>query len=121
MRNWPGKTHAWLSLNLLLPLSHLERTMHPARRPTVLAFDEGLRFRRATATWSADERRAWVLERLRISVRRACRETRYYQELFRQIGFDPEADFSFDDYARLPVLGREDVRRAGRDLISGAV
>jgi len=121
MRSWSGKTQEWVSLNMLLPLSHLERRVRSARRPTMLAYAESLRFRRASDGWGDDRRRAWVLDRLRFSVRRAYRETRYYQELFDRIGFDPEADFGFDDYARLPVLEREDVRRAGRDLISDAV
>ena len=42
----------------------------------------------------------------------------YYRELFARVGFDPNADFTFDDFARLPVLDREDVHRAGQDLVS---
>jgi phenylacetate-CoA ligase len=54
-------------------------------------------------------------------VRRAQGETPYYRELFGRIGFDPQVDFSFEDFSRLPVLERDDVRRAGGDLVSPVV
>jgi len=75
----------------------------------------------ATTNWSADRKRDWILSRLRFSVRRASSETVYYQELFKRIGFDPRTDFSFEDFARLPILEREDLRGAGRTLISNAI
>lgn len=62
-----------------------------------------------------------MLKRLRQVARRAASETVYYRELFARVGFDPQADFSFDDFARLPTLEREDIRQAGRALISNAV
>jgi phenylacetate-CoA ligase len=68
-----------------------------------------------------DDRRKWILDRLRRMMRHVASETPYYQELFRSIGFDPAADFSFEDFAQLPVLEREDVRRAGKKLISTKV
>lgn len=117
----PGTTHEWLSRKALLPLSRMQRRAHQSRRPTIEAFDESLRFRKASADWSADRRRDWMLDRLRICVRRAANETLYYRGLFQRIGFDPQSDFSFDDYARLPVLERDDIRRAGKELISTAV
>ena len=55
----------------------------------------------------------WILQQLRFAARRAYRETAYYREMFDRIGFDPMADFSFEDFSRLPALSREDVRRAG--------
>lgn len=84
------------------------------------AFYAGLRFRREAAAWSEERKREWLLRRLRFTVRRAQDETIYYRELFRRVGFDPRVDFSFADFARLPVLEREDVRGAGDDLISTA-
>jgi phenylacetate-CoA ligase len=59
-----------------------------------------------------------MLERLRFVVRRAAHESPYYRELFKRTGFDPKFDFSFDDFGRLPVLNREDVRSAGPSMIS---
>ena len=90
-------------------------------RPAKSVFFEGLRFRREAARWSLDQKMEWILQRLRFSVRRAYRETIYYRELFDRIGFDPLADFSFEDFSRLPALGREDVHRAGQQLVSGSI
>jgi len=81
----------------------------------------GMRFRLGAALWSLDRRREWILERLRFAVRRAYRETVYYQALFDRIGFDPAADFGFEEFSRLPILGREDIAAAGRELVSWAV
>lgn len=116
-----GKAHELLSRRALLPLARLQRRARPSRRAVMVAFDEGMRFRRESAAWDAERRREWMLARLRFSVRRAARETDYYRELFARVGFDPLADFSFADYALLPVLGREEIAQAGRALISGAV
>lgn len=62
-----------------------------------------------------------MLQRLRVIAREAYRETVYYRELFDRIGFDPRTNFSFEDFARLPVLEREDVQQAGTGLVSSAV
>lgn len=121
MRELTGKAHDLLSGSLLLPLSNLQRRLRPATRSASVARSKGLRFRQKAESWSDDEKRAWVMERLRYVVRRAAATTRYYQKLFRQIGFDPQTDFSFEEFSRLPPLERENVHEAGRDLISTAV
>jgi len=113
--------HERLSKTLLLPLWRAQRYLRPSRRAVALAIRDGLRFRRRAAAWSDERKREWVLERLRLTVLRAYRETTHYRELFRRIGFDPLSDFSFDDFARLPVLERDDLRAAGTRLISRAV
>ncbi len=82
------------------------------------AYYDGLRFRRESANWSFIKKRAWVLEQLRFTARRAYRETRYYRELFDHIGFDPYSDFSFEDYSKLPALERETINVAGDALLS---
>lgn len=116
-----GGLHDNLSLHVLMPFSRLQRASRPATRPTQHAFNEGLRFRRAAANWDLDQRRQWILNRLRETVRRAYEETVYYRELFDQNGFDPHFDFSFDDFARLPVLTREQLNSSGQKLLSSAV
>ncbi len=121
VRDLTGKAHELLSLEVLLPLARLQRTLRPSRRPTVLAFYNGMRFRREATRWSPEQKREWTLQRLRYIVRRAPGETPYYRELFERIGFDPQVDFSFEEFSRLPVLERDDVRRAGRDLVSPVV
>ena len=121
MGSLTGKAHDWLSLTVLTPFSHLRRTARPSRRSVMLAFREGMRFRKEAANWSEAEKREWILARLQFAVRRAYRETDLYRERFDRIEFDPDSDFSFDDYSRLPVLERDDVQRAGRALISNAI
>jgi phenylacetate-CoA ligase len=93
----------------------------PSRSQDRSIYFDGMRFRRETAAWSVERKMGWILERLRFSVRRAYRETIYYRELFDKIGFDPRPDFSFEDFSRLPALGREDVHRAGQRLVSSRI
>jgi phenylacetate-CoA ligase len=110
--------HDELSIKLLLPLARARAMARPRLRPVMRAYREGLRFRRESSEWSFIRKRAWILERLRFTLRRAYRETDYYRELFDRAGFDPRDDFSFEDYSKLPVLEREDVLGAGRALLS---
>lgn len=121
MGSLSGKAHDWLSLKVLTPFSYLRRTARPSRRSVMSSFREGMRFRRESARWSDDQKREWILARLRFTARRAYVETELYRELFDRIGFDPRVDFSFEDYSRLPALERDDVQRAGRALISNAI
>ena len=87
----------------------------------MLVFNRGLRFRTDAARWPVERKREWILRQLRVTVRRAARETPYYRDLFTAIGFEPGADFDFADFASLPVLERSDVHRAGTALLSAAV
>jgi phenylacetate-CoA ligase len=107
-----------LSTNLLLPLWHFQRLVRPSRRAIALAIREGLRFRRKTESWDVEQKQAWIINRLRHITRRAYSETSYYKALFDRIGFDPQANFTFKDFSKLPVLEREQVRSAGRKLIA---
>lgn len=107
-----------LSTNLLLPMWHLQRLVRPSRRDIALAIRQGMRFRRETEAWSEEQKQQWILNRLRHVTRRAYGETPFYKDQFDRVGFDPRADFSFDDFSRLPVLEREQVRKAGRRLIA---
>ncbi|HEX6284791.1 MAG TPA: hypothetical protein VFZ71_07945 [Pyrinomonadaceae bacterium] len=113
--------HDSLSLHVLTPFSRLQRSKRSATRATQEAFNEGIRFRRNAATWDDERKRQWILERLRNVVRRAYDETVYYRELFERNGFNPRVDFSFADFARLPVLTREDIHDAGRNLLASSV
>jgi phenylacetate-coenzyme A ligase PaaK-like adenylate-forming protein len=121
LRDFKGKIHDRLSLGVLLPLARLQRLARPSRRPTMRAYSAGLRFRRESLSWTQDEKQSWILKRLRLVVRRAERETVYYRELLKETGFDARADFSFEDFSRLPVLEKADIRRAGREILSDAL
>src|SRR5438552_326618 len=106
-------THQYLSQRLLLPFTRARRLAKPALRPVMKAYYAGLRFRKESAFWSADRKHEWMLNHLRYALRRAYKETAFYRERFNRAGFDPRADFSFDDFACLPILEREDLRNAG--------
>ena len=81
---------------------------------------DGRRFRSAALEWSDGRKRDWILAQLRAVVRRAYRETSFYRASLDAAGFDPARDFTFADFACLPVLEREAVQAAGRGLLSRA-
>jgi phenylacetate-CoA ligase len=116
-----GGIHDGLSMHVLMPFSRLQRSTRPATRSAQRAFNEGLRFRRQTSAWDDERKTEWVLERLRTQVRRAYEETVFYRELFDRENFDVYADFSFNDFSRLPVLTREDIHEAGAKLLASSV
>lgn len=113
--------HAMLSQRLLLPLSRLRALARPASRAVMRAYYESWRLRRQAASWDEDQRRVWVLRRLREALRRAYAETPFYRERFDGCGFDPRADFSFADFAALPPLEKDDIRQTGARLLSTAL
>jgi phenylacetate-CoA ligase len=113
--------HEHISRHLLLPVWRAQRHIRPSRRAVAAAIVEGLRTRRAAASWSYDQKSNWILDRLRFTARRAYRETAYYRNLFDEIGFEPLSSFTFEDFACLPVLDRDTVRDAGMSLVSDAV
>src|SRR5215813_13456389 len=102
--NLRSDIHETLSRRVLLPAGRLRRLAHPARRQAATAYSEGMAQRRALHSFDAAARREWILNRLRSVVRRAAAETTYYRELFQRVGFEPLSEFSFDDFAHLPVL-----------------
>ncbi len=111
----------FLTKKLFVPISHARRRRSAAMRPTFEHYEAGMSFRRAARNWDEDQKREWILERLRFIVRRAARETVYYRELFAEINFDAETDFSFDDFGQLPILERETIHEAGKDLINETI
>ena len=111
----------FLTQKIFIPLSHLRRGWRREMRPIFQFYQAGLQFRREAKSWNEEQKRDWILKQLRFSVRRAATETDYYQKLFQQFGFDANADFSFEDFAKLPILEREDIANAGKDLISKVI
>ena len=112
---------SFLTKNIFIPISHFRRSLRSDMRPVFEAYQEGLKFRRDSLGWSDEQKNVWILERLRFSLRRAARETTYYEELFQKIGFDAESDFSFEDFAKLPILEKEDVQNAGGELVTNNI
>src|SRR5215831_21354970 len=82
---------------------------------------EGTKFREQAAGWSKVRKLEWMLERLRLVVRRAYLDAPYYQAAYDDAGFDPFVDFSFEDFSRLPILEKNDILAEPRRLISGAI
>ena len=63
-----------------------------------------------------DEWREWRESRLREVVRRAVDETAFYRHRFASHGLRPEAIRGESDLTQMPLLTREEVRRAGAEL-----
>jgi phenylacetate-CoA ligase len=109
--------HSWLSRNIFLPwLIHGPWTAE--RRQYRRALREARLGLQAWERGDPDGRRRWVLTELRAIVRWAGQHVPYYRDLFRKIGFDPTADFTFADYQQLPVLDKETVRSCADSLIA---
>ena len=96
------------------------RALRATTRCAERHYREGRRFRREARQWSDERREGWVLAQLRRSVRLAA-ETPFYRERFRDAGFDPSGDFTYRDFARLPVLERADVSGRWADMLSPRV
>jgi len=90
-------------------------------------YETGLR-RRHTLAYLADYRRdQWLTAeqisalqwtRLKDLLEHCYREVRYYREQWREIGVVPDDIRSLDDFARLPVLTKADIREHGDALIA---
>ncbi len=113
--------HDFVSTHVVHPAYRAYRALRPAHRRALRAYRAGLSFREGAASWSAERRREWVLGRLRRVVRDAAADLPFYAERLRAAGFDAAADFGFEDFARLPVLEREEVHAAGTALRSDRV
>ncbi len=107
-----------LARRVLLPLYCLQRMVRPSRQAAMRACREGRRVRLAALAWPDARKADWVLQQLRTTVRHAYGSTNFYRAHCDAIGFDPAADFSFEDFARLPILDRTAVAAAGRGLLA---
>lgn len=77
--------------------------------------------RQGFAKWERsdpEQRAGWVLNELRSLVRWAGEKVPYYRETFRNLGFDPRIEFSFEDYRRLPPLEKQTLRERAVELIA---
>lgn len=110
-----------LARGVLLPLYQLQRTLRPSRHAAMRACSDGRRFRSEALGWSVLQKTDWIRTQLRAAVRRAFRDTSYYRAQLRALGFDPRADFEFEDFARLPVLDRADVQAAAGGLLARSI
>jgi phenylacetate-CoA ligase len=67
---------------------------------------------------SEDALRRLQLSKFRRLVRHACETTEFYRELYEQSEVGPQAIESLDDLARLPIINKDIVNRAGQSIIS---
>lgn len=67
-------------------------------------------FVRQADRWPADHIREAQLHELRRTLRLVYERTQFYYDRFRDCGFEPGDLRKLDDLARLPLLGRDDVR-----------
>ncbi|MEO7068159.1 MAG: phenylacetate--CoA ligase family protein [Rhodanobacter sp.] len=89
------------------------------------AYESGLR-RRHTLAWLAEYRRdQWLApeqiqalqwRRLKRLIEHCQREVPYYQKRWRELGVVPEDIHNLDDYAKLPLLTKADIRANFDDL-----
>jgi len=68
--------------------------------------------------WSRDQLAAYQWERITELLRSAYAHTVFYRRRFDELGAAPEDIRSFDDYRRLPLLTKSEVRRHRRELTS---
>lgn len=85
------------------------RHLRAETREVAAHYAAGMRFRAQSANWDVHRREGHVLRQLQAVVRHAAQTTPFYSERFRASSFDPSVDFSFDEFAQLPVLERHDV------------
>lgn len=97
------------------------RSLRAQTREVAQHYAAGLRLRAEARGWSDAQREAHVLRQLHTMVRRAARETPFYAARLREAGFDPSRDFTFDDFAQLPPLERDDVSANATGMLSSAV
>jgi phenylacetate-CoA ligase len=71
-----------------------------------------------TAQWPVERKRAYIFDKLKLTLTRAYDGVPFYRERFQQAGFDPHKDFhGTEDLARVPLLTKEDVRAHGEEMI----
>ncbi|MEO6445866.1 MAG: hypothetical protein ABIZ91_16835 [Gemmatimonadaceae bacterium] len=99
----------------------LARAVRPATREGERHYNAGLRFRKRARSWTEAQRLEWTLQRLREVVRKAATDSPFYAARFKAAGFDPAAPFSFDDFARVPLLERADVAEHSARMLSPGV
>jgi phenylacetate-CoA ligase len=114
------KLHSYFSRCALPLLLTLQQTLVASKKRTARHIQHGLSFRAESDGWDVTAKKQWILDRLRWVLRDAAANTTYYARLFHDLGFNPQSDFTFEEFARIPALERSTVLNNGRALISQA-
>lgn len=77
-----------------------------------------LQYLQKSQYFSLDKIREYQLEKIRNLLRHAYDNCSYYRRRFRDSRVEPEDIRSFDDYLRVPLLTKDDVRTFQNDLIA---
>lgn len=85
------------------------------------AFAETWRRIMKTQTWSPDRLAEWQEAELVRMVRHAARSTPFWRERFAALGMAPEDFRGRDDLARLPFVGREELRDHGEAMLPDGI
>jgi phenylacetate-CoA ligase len=75
-------------------------------------------FYRKAGYWPLEKVKKYQLERLKYLAKYAYANVPYYRRLFDNIHLSPKDIQTYDDWKKIPLLTKEDVRNAGKDLIS---
>lgn len=75
-------------------------------------------FLKRTRRFSEEQRQLWIRKQLQETLIRASEGTRYYAEVFKNLGFDPRTDFEGPQtLAKLPLLTKDIIRDRFEDLV----
>lgn len=81
-------------------------------------FDKRREFFRKAAEWSLAEAEAYQLEKLKQLAEHAYEKVPFYRRLFDQVKVKPQDIRTLNDWQKIPTISKDDVRRAGKDLIA---
>ena len=84
-------------------------------------FHELLDWLRETEWWSFYRLRAYQNEHLRRLIRHAYETVPFYRRVMQARGLTPEDVATVEDLPKLPIVDKETVRAAGKDMLSTAV
>ncbi len=90
----------------------------PQERLLGRGFRSARAFVRDAQWWPAEKAREYQLQRLRALCTRANERTAYYKRVFHAVGFEPGDLRSLDDFRRLPLLDREDLRVNNHEFLA---
>lgn len=98
-----------LSRYIGFPLQDIFRNTKISQTATFLSESEG---------WARQKIDSYQLEKLRRLIMHAYEHVPYYRRLFDSLSLKPEMICSLQDFQRIPILTKENARRAGDELFA---
>lgn len=81
-------------------------------------FNKRRAFFRDIGMWPYQKIRAYQLDKLKEMAKHAYENVSYYKSSFDRAGFKPEEVNEFEDWKRIPIITKDDIRAAGKSLIA---